>query len=197
MFILVRYLVCPWKLILDQLAGYKRVLDVGTGHGLFLQLARARYPALQGMGIDHDQSKIAAAVKAAPQDGLTFCHTDQFDALAPEAFDCVTFIDVLYSMPEQEWPGMLEFAGKFLKPGGTLIIKETVNTPRWKYVVGMAQETLALKILRYTKGAGPRIPPREVYLDILKSTGFTIQWHGRADAGYPWSHYLFTAVKPL
>jgi 2-polyprenyl-3-methyl-5-hydroxy-6-metoxy-1,4-benzoquinol methylase len=192
----VRYLACPWKLILDQVADYERILDVGTGHGLFLQLARRRYPALQGVGIDHDHTKIAAAGKAVPQAGLTFYHTDQFDALVPGTFDCVTFIDVLYSMPKQDWPAMLKQARNFLKPGGVLIIKETVDKPRWKYAVCMAQETLALKILRYTKGASPLIASAGTYLDMLIAAEFTLKQHSRADVGYPWSHYLFIAEKP-
>jgi len=195
-FILLRYLTCPWKLILDQVAGCERILDVGTGHGLFLQLARRRYPALQGVGIDHDYSKIAAAAKAVPQAGLTFYHTDQSDALVPGTFDCVTFIDVLYSMPLRDWSAMLELARNFLKPGGVLIIKETVDKPRWKYAVGMAQETLALKILRYTKGTGPSLVSAETYLNMLNTAEFTLKEHSRADAGYPWSHHLFIAEKP-
>ncbi len=196
MFILVRYLVCPWKLILDQVAGHEQILDIGTGHGLFLQLARRRYPNLQGIGIDHDRSKIADAAKAVPQAGLTFCHTDHFDDLVAGTFDCVTFIDVLYSMPESAWPGMLDLAMDCMKSGGVLIIKETVNRPRWKYALVLAQETLALKILRYTKGAGPWIVAAENYLDLLHAAGFRLKQHNRADAGYPWSHYLFIAEKP-
>ncbi|MEE9465093.1 MAG: class I SAM-dependent methyltransferase [Candidatus Neomarinimicrobiota bacterium] len=195
LFVLVRYLVCPWDLLLVSIEGCDTVLDIGTGHGLFLRLARRRFPMLRGTGVDHDAQKIEAANKAEPQAGLIFCLSDQMDRLTPGKYSCVTFVDVLYSVPKRKWPGMLKLAHGFLRPGGTLIIKETINRPRWKYALCLAQETLAIKVLRYTKGAGPWIVPPDIYLELLEAAGFIISKHHRADKGYLWPHYLFVAQK--
>lgn len=196
LFILIRYLVCPWDRILKYLAGIESLLDIGCGHGLFLHLAQQRLPALKCTGIDHDQKKIAQARKSLQNGTIQFISRRRITDLALPKFDCVSIIDVLYSVPQQEWRSLLEFAAACIKPDGILIIKETVNTPRWKYKFCMLQEKIALEWLKYTKGTKPFLPAPGFLIQELNRAGFDVYQHRRIDHGYLWPHYLFMAGLP-
>jgi len=197
LFIFVRYLVCPWDAILRRLEGKKNLLDIGCGHGLFLQLAKNRYPSLRCTGFDHDKGKINVAKRSLPQTEMVFLYDFQVEGLRPAGFDCIDITDVLYSVPQEKWPAdIFKLIRKLLKPGGALIVKETVNRPKWKYILCALQELVAIKILRYTKGSSPRLFSIDFYLSTLREHGFEIVDHRRIDSGYPWPHYLFEARKP-
>lgn len=150
---------------------------------------------MQGMGFDHDAGKIECAKLSAREGTVSFLSDTETDKLAPLSFDCVTFIDVLYSIPPEKWFKVLSFAHTHLKPGGIIVVKETVTRPRWKYHLCRFQETIALKALRYTKGDVPRLESVEFYLEQVSKNGFEIEDHGRLDHWYPWPHYLFVAKK--
>jgi len=195
LFILARYIVCPWNIILKYLDGRSSMLDIGCGHGLFLHLAKQRFPALGCIGFDHDKKKLECASDSTPRENLSFLPDNKIDTLAPASFDCVTLIDVLYSVPPDEWSDILSLANKYLKPDGTIIIKETVNRPKWKYYICLVQETIALRILKYTKGHSPLLESVDHYLAQIAAANFVVEEHRRIDAGYPWPHYLFVAKK--
>ena len=195
LFILVRYIVCPWHVILGYLPETGSVLDIGCGHGLLLHLAKRTFPDLGCTGFDHDERKIAAAIRSTPRRGLTFLLDSETERLAPSSFDCVTLVDVLYSVPTERWSDIFSLANKYLKPHGTIMITETVNRPKWKYFICMIQETVALRILRYTKGHSPQLEPVDFYLSKIATGHFVMQEHRRIDSGYPWPHYLFVAKK--
>ena len=195
LFALIRYLVCPWNTILGYLNKVDRILDIGCGHGLFLHLAKKYYPNLVCTGFDHDENKIKIAKSSRPRKNLTFLLDNQIEQLKHRSFDCVSIIDVLYSIPLNQWPEIFSAANKYLKPKGILIIKETVNKPKWKYYICLAQEIMAIKILKYTKGHFPQLASIDFYLSQMNSYGFNIIDHRRVDFGYLWPHYLFVAQK--
>jgi 2-polyprenyl-3-methyl-5-hydroxy-6-metoxy-1,4-benzoquinol methylase len=195
LFIIVRSIVCPWQEILDQVPDNGSVLDIGCGHGLFLHLAKDRYPGLECAGYDHDSTKIDVAMQSSPKGEIKFMLDTQIDDLDTKRFDCVTIIDVLYSVPLEKWPDIFAVAIKYLKPDGKIIMKETVNSPRWKYFICLIQEFLAIKILKYTKGHTPLLESVGFYLEQFKSNGLTTREHKRVDKGYLWPHYLFICEK--
>ncbi len=194
LFIMVRALVCPWQKILRHIGRDGTVLDIGCGHGLLLHLIKTERPAMQCFGVDHDAHKIAIATAAAGT-GPQFSDTPELRGLAPASCDFVTLIDVLYAVPVDKWSHILDLARQYLKPDGRLIIKETVNTPFWKFALCMLQEKIAIDVLRYTKGHPPRLESVAYYLQTLQTSGFKIITHHRVDQGYIWPHYLFVAHK--
>ena len=91
---------------------------------------------------------------------------------------------------------VLKSAKTFIKPDGILIIKETVNTPRWKYKLCLVQERIALEWLRYTKGNAPYLPDPQLFESELNRAGFTVHQSKPIDFGYLWPHYLLVARLP-
>ncbi len=197
LFIIVRSIVCPWNTILDSLPDKGNVLDIGCGHGLFLHLVKDKYPDLVCVGYDHDRNKIDIAADSSKREEIVFLLNSQIDGLRPESFDCITVIDVLYSVPLKEWPDIFAVVRKYLKPDGKLIVKETVNSPGWKYYICLLQEFMAINILKYTKGHSPILGSVKFYLQQMETNGLTTQEHKRVDQGYLWPHYLFICKKAV
>ena len=108
-------------------------------------------------------------------------------------FDCVVVVDVLYAIRLTDWPTFLSYCRGQLEAGGTLILKETTSRPRWKALLSYAQETLAISVLRYTKGDAPHFQSEDVYLQSLRSCGFELLSSRRVDRRRPWPHHLIVA----
>jgi cyclopropane fatty-acyl-phospholipid synthase-like methyltransferase len=198
LFILIRCWVCPFQALIDFLrhAGpLHSLVDIGCGHGLFLHLALLHLPRLTCYGVDHDPRKIIIARSSRSQGQVTFLTSDEMEGHLPSRVDCISLIDVLYSIPPNQWSQIFALVSRQLKSDGLLIVKETVNRPRWKYTVCLVQEILAIKILKYTKGHFPRLPSVQYYLMQLSLNGFEVISHRRLDRGYLWPHYLFAARK--
>lgn len=194
-FIFIRYLVCPWNALMETIDKASRILDIGCGHGLFLHMIKDKYPNAVCIGYDHDHEKIKIAQATKPQKNLSFLYEANADQLKPVSFDVITLIDVLYSVPLKEWNQIFNTVEILLKPGGTLLIKETVTSPKLKYYICFVQEWMALNLLRYTKGDSPKLMSIAYYLQQIEKMGFTIVQHKRLDFGYLWPHYLFISKK--
>ncbi len=123
-----------------------KIIDLGTGHGLFANLLALRSADRQVVGIDHDGAKIAEArrtVKGRPN--ITFLEGDAF-ALAGSEVAAFTIIDVLYLMSYDQQCDILRRCYEHLAPGGTLVWKAQNRTPRWKYYWTYFQEKLGTGI---------------------------------------------------
>lgn len=192
-FICIRYITCPWNKLLVLVNNNRSILDIGCGHGLFLHLIRRRYSKVDCVGFDHDSKKMELANSSTSE--IRFFSIDQIGKIEKSSFDYVSIIDVLYSVPINDWDKVITLAYEYLKPGGTLIIKETVNKPFLKYCFCLMQEIFAIKILRYTKGEFPNLLPADFYINKLVQNYFVIIEHYSVAKNYLWPHYLFIVRK--
>jgi len=193
--VVVRALTCPFSPLLDRFPYKGTVLDVGCGHGLLINLL-SREPsrhALKICGIDHDSAKIETARRTALP-GVEFSIRG-LDSFPEAAFDAVSIFDVLYTVRKDVWSGILEGCFRALRPGGTLIVKEVVDRPRWKYWATMAQETLSVRIFRITKGERPHFEPPGAYRQAIVAAGFSMVEELPLKSANWISHYLFVAHK--
>lgn len=194
--IIIRYITAPFEQILDYVdTSPNLVLDIGCGHGLLLQMLKRKYSNLSGIGIDHDSNKILIAKSSKISSDIKFLTLLEFDQLPRSKFDIIFIIDVLYCIPQSDWDSILELSYKSLKFGGKLIIKDVINYPYWKYLVGRFQEIIAINILKYTKGKCTVFDSPDALLKKLTNNGFNILSHKRLDAGYIYPHYLYIAER--
>ena len=66
--------------------------------------------------------------------------------------------------------------------------------PRWKYWIAAAQEFLATKVLRITKGTQVEFVPPAVFVDRLRDHGLRVEQRP-CDRGRLHPHHLIVATK--
>jgi 2-polyprenyl-3-methyl-5-hydroxy-6-metoxy-1,4-benzoquinol methylase len=193
--VVARALTCPFAALTDCFPKSGALLDIGCGHGLLINLLAAD-PSRSGLrlfGIDHDGSKIEAARRSAPP-GAVFS-PQPLSSFPESAFDVVSIVDVLYTVRLEVWCSILTGCCRALRPGGTLIVKEVVDRPRWKYWAIMAQEALSVRVIGITKGERPHFESPETYRRAIEAGGFRVRVERPLKSASWISHYLFVADK--
>ena len=109
-----------YAVVLDEIARRRPLygldaLDVGCGHGWFLEAAAKR--GMRATGIEPDREVAARARTRGLNVRVGFFPQD---APAGERYDVITFNDVLEHLPDL--PGVLAAARERLRPGGILAI---------------------------------------------------------------------------
>jgi len=103
-----------------------RCLDVGCGHGDLLSLAREQGWDVYGTEI---LERLCHQVQAR---GIACVCNASLEGLPQQSFDCLTFIDSLYYMPEPL--GELRHAYRLLRDGGIVILRVT-NRAAWATIL--------------------------------------------------------------
>ncbi|MFN4245771.1 MAG: class I SAM-dependent methyltransferase [Brevinematia bacterium] len=125
---------CYVRNFVSSLRG-KRVLDVGCGIGVFLEVAKSRGYDIVGVDLNKDVLHI---VSSSIRDNIVISSFEEFDTR--EKFDVVTMWYVLEHLPDPE--SVLKKAWNILKYGGVLAISTPNGNgasvrfkPRWYYSV--------------------------------------------------------------
>jgi SAM-dependent methyltransferase len=117
---------------LAGVSGGRRLLDIGCGTGAFLDEARRQGWDVRGVEVS------AYAVEQARRRGLEVVHGPIEDFLpAAHAYDCVTLWDAIEHVRDPL--GVLQAAGRALRPGGVLALSTgdvtslcaRLTGPRW------------------------------------------------------------------
>ncbi len=188
--VLGRYLSCPFVPVVNALPPRAQVLDVGAGHGVFARLAVER-GAASVVALEPDIRKARAALRHPAIRWVA-----GYDACVRGRFGAVVLCDVLYRVPLADRDALLARLFERLTPGGTLLIKDIDPDKRLKFLWNVAQEAIAIRVLRLTLGSGLAYESWRDLRRRLAAARF-VDAHARAiDAGYPHSHVLYTARRP-
>lgn len=191
-----RSLLVPFHQLVNYLPERGVLLDLGCGHGLFLALAQQRRPALQLIGLDLSEAKIAAARQAFAASGSAIGQLAVMDiADLPEgSVDVISMIDIMYLVPLGRWDGILKRCYDCLRPGGRLLLKEMDRSLSWKFALLCLEEGLAVKVLGLTLGGKFAFPRREEIRSRLGAAGFAVE-EIPLHHGYPVPHHLWIGIK--
>lgn len=195
-----RWWTCPLPAIEARVPKRGRVLELGCGHGLLSMYLAATAPARTVTGVDIDAHKIQLAEQAAAGFARGGAGTVSFAAVAsgelPDGpFDAIVISDVLYLLPDEQRRSMLAGCVERLAPGGVVVVKELDVQPRWKYLIGHAQEIVATRVLRYTAGEQVEIVPMQELADVLVELGLDAAVE-RIDHGFLHPHAIIVARRP-
>jgi 2-polyprenyl-3-methyl-5-hydroxy-6-metoxy-1,4-benzoquinol methylase len=188
--LLGRFLSCPFVAVVDALPAGGAVLDVGAGHGVLALLA-VHHGAPRVVALEPDPRKVGSALRHPAIDWVC-----GFDGCIAGAFDAVVLCDVLYRVPPPERDGLLARLFERLRPGGVLVIKETDPEARLKSLWNLAQETIAVRLLRVTLGSSLVFEDRRQLAARTERAGFAGFAVREIGAGYPHAHVLYEARRP-
>jgi cyclopropane fatty-acyl-phospholipid synthase-like methyltransferase len=204
--VLGRWRSCPFAPIADALAGAALVLDVGCGHGLLDLYLTARDPGQRVVGVDIDADKLAAGRAAVHRAGLDdriemvdvpagWTPAVEPPARPPAGWPAIVIVDVLYLLGRDATTRILADAAAALAPGGRIVVKELDTEPAWKRRVSTAQEVVATRVLRITKGSELDLVGSARLARTLGELGLDVETV-RLDRGRLHPHYLVIARRP-
>jgi cyclopropane fatty-acyl-phospholipid synthase-like methyltransferase len=189
--ILIRFATCPFLRTLDDVPRDARLLEIGSGHGLFACLA-IEDRGCEVVGVDPDLRK-----SLLPSPSPNFHKVAGYDDCIQGEFDAVAIYDVAYRLSVDAQRALFSRAFSLLRPGGVLLCKEMDPAHPMKMKWTHFQEWLSDTFLGITVGSGIVYQTREAMEVMLRDLGFTDFRARPVDRGYLHPHLLYTARRPL
>lgn len=188
-----RYKSCPFAAIERFVCKSGDILDFGCGHGVFTNYLALTSAGRKVTGTDLSEKKIGLARDCDGHPNISY-ELNTSAGIPERNFDTIVIVDVLYllSYPAQE--RLIGECVKRLNPSGRLVIKEMDKRPRIKYFWNVFQETLAVKLLKITKGKEFYFRGREEFEALFKGLGLKVEAHDLSK-GYFHPHILFVCTK--
>ncbi len=188
---LVRYATCPFTRVLAEIPAGARVLEIGSGHGVFALLV-AESGAREVIGVDPDQRK-----SLMPSPSAKVRKIAGYDECIRGSFDVVVICDVMYRLPLDVQRALFERVMDRLRPGGLFVLKEMDSGRRWKMTWARFQEWLSDTFLLTPVTPGFVYESREDVRRLFTEVGFFDLSARAIDSGYPHPHIVYTARKRL
>jgi cyclopropane fatty-acyl-phospholipid synthase-like methyltransferase len=188
--ILIRFLTCPFPRTIDDVPAGSRVLEIGSGHGLYAVLI-AEERAREVVAVDPDVKK-----SLLPTPSPKIRKVAGYDDCVTGSFDAIVIYDATYRMPISVRRELFARVLQRLKPGGVLLWKDMDPGHPLKMKWARFQEWLSDHVLHISFGEGFLHQSREEVAAMLTEIGFTNLQARAIDRGYVHPHLLYTAKRP-
>ena len=191
----IRFMILrqPFLEELDQwLPKEGRILDLGSGFGLFSLYFATTEPRRNILGVELSERRVAEATRSAQRLGranVEYQNANVLDWNAKGVFEAIYMLDVVHHLPEDSVPHFFERIEQLLKPGGVLLVKDVSDRPRYKMLFTLALDRLMVgrEPIKYWS------PPR--LAQLLKELGLDVKRHLMNDI-LPYPHVLYVCHKP-
>lgn len=183
-----RATIAPIADVLNVIPSGCRVLDVGCGNGLLLNVLALAGQIGPSVGVDISADAIAIAEQAAAS--LPVENRPQFFARPPETllpdelFDVVLIVDVMHHVPPAVQARFLEQVGQRVRPGGFLIYKDMCRQPLWRATMNRLHDlVVARQWVRYFPVE--QVPPTlGTEFELVLSIDRRLFWYGHEQRNF-------------
>jgi 2-polyprenyl-6-hydroxyphenyl methylase/3-demethylubiquinone-9 3-methyltransferase len=105
------------------------ILEIGCGEGAICDRLAAAYPAARITGIDITPRAGRLCRPDSERVQFAKATAEEFAAEYPGRFDLVLICDVMHHVPWDAHSDLLKSAGRLLRPGGSLVVKDWERIP--------------------------------------------------------------------
>jgi SAM-dependent methyltransferase len=183
----IRFHTAPFFRVVERVPAGARVLEIGAGHGVFSCLALDAGAAAV-VAVEPDLRKAFGTRRA-------FHFVAGYDEAIRGTFDAVAMLDVLYTIPKEEWNPLLGRIAARVKPGGVFLLKEMDPRKRLKNAWNRLQETIAIRIVGLTMANAIVFEEPAAMIARLRAAGFASVDVVPVDRGYLHPHLLYVARR--
>jgi len=169
----LRPFVVDFEFIRNTIGRRTRILDVACGYGQLCLYLASMNPQARPVGLDIDARRILKAQEAADNGRLParFSVADAGRPL-PSGFEAVLLVDGLHLISGSQQEQALANCFSALRPGGKLVLRESIKDSSWRFRCGALHEWLMTR-LGWTCAAGLEFLDRERIGRLLRGAGFS------------------------
>ena len=196
LYVVLRFLTCPFQEIAEFVPDSGTVLDLGSGMGIFSFYLSKKYPGLSIKSFDYNQSRIAVCTEIALKNSisnLSFSAGNIVSQDFSDSADCILLNDVFYQSSLADKKKIIEKCLEKLNSNGYLIIKEVAKKPLIKYWFCYFQEVFVAKVLGLNQGLVNILSVSEM-LDLLGQYKVSVSVT-LLDRGYFYPHIVYSIKK--
>lgn len=186
-----RHLTCPIKKIFQLIPEGSHYIDVGCGYGFISLWTALVFPGAKVLGMDVVESRVQFANELAKDIGnLEFRVIDiTRDGIDLNQVEIILLIDLFHHVPFASQLSFLKQCIDKTPRGGYIIFKDIASKPWWKYRVNFIQDFIFTGEKTYCRD-------KKEYMDLFLENGLEAEYFDLMK-GYPYSHYLIRARKPV
>jgi SAM-dependent methyltransferase len=189
--ILIRFLTCPFIRTTGLIPPGARAVEIGAGHGIYATLL-VHEGVREVIAVEPDLRKTLL-----PNRDRRIRWIGAFDEALRGEFDAVVVYDATYRMPVEEQRALFRRCFARLRPGGLFIFKDLDPDHPFKMKWARFQEWLSDRFLHVSMGRGFNYQGRAEVERTFAEIGFERFEARPVDRGYPHSHIIYTARRPL
>jgi hypothetical protein len=193
-----RLATCPFLRVADFIVPSGRLVELGCGTGIFLNLVRVIEADTQRalVGVDKESWKIDAARASSKGEGGPLFEIGDLlcGGYVHDGINCAVMIDVLCYFSQKKKKEILQKCFDGLNDGGVLLVKDINKGAGIAYWLTLLQEVVAIKCLRLARCEGFYFGSKQEYTGLLESSGFQVDSFDLSK-GYPYPHILYVAKK--
>lgn len=190
-YIVIRYALCPFVEIERYVPREGKIIDLGCGHGVFVNILAMRTSRRYVIGMDIDRNRIGVAnLTLVGRENIEFRIADAKEDFPDKDINCITLID----LPLETNIDLLKRLYGTLRKDGVLIIKSIRESPWWKYHMTLFHMATIGKIIYGSFKSNFYFLKEKDYISLLKDIGFEVKFLD-ISKGYPSSHCLYICNK--
>ncbi len=191
----IRYKTCPFEKIEKYVPKKGRILEIGSGYGIFSNFLALKSTDRFVKGVDIDRKRTEVSLKTIKDRiNIEFKSADAKNMIVGKDNKSIVMVDVMYLLPYSSQEKLLINCFDNLLDGGCLVLKDMEMRFDWKFWWTILHEFLAVKVFNFTFGEGLYFRRKKDYLSLLSSIGFKVECIALSK-NYFYPHILYLCKK--